>query len=168
MITIFNPISKFYNKILQLGYDQGYAKGAETGQKLGFKNGQTEGYNIGFEKGEINGYQKAYGEITEYVNKTKQENPDRIETNEELTDSIMLFLKSIAEIVNTKFFINTCFDNCDSNFIKKYLDFIDYAEGNFELKTTYPQTHYFLPELKNGFEKIYQNKLVVEDAKKLF
>jgi len=146
LITIFNPISKFYNKILQLGYDQGYAKGAETGQKLGFKNGQ----------------------ITEYVNKTKQENPDRIETNEELTDSIMLFLKSIAEIVNTKFFINTCFDNCDSNFIKKYLDFIDYAEGNFELKTTYPQTHYFLPELKNGFEKIYQNKLVVEDAKKLF
>ena len=171
-ITTYNPISKFYNKILQLGYDQGYAKGAETGQKLGFKQGQTEVYNIGFDKGEAqgmsNGYQKAYGEVTEYINKTKQENPDRIETNAELTDSLMLFLKSIAEIVNTKFFINTCFDNCDSKFIKQYLDFIDYAESSFELKTNYPQTHYYLPELKKAFKQIYDNKLVVEDAKKLF
>ena len=165
---MFNPFTKQYNNGLEDGYDKGYAKGHEDGQKLGFKQGQTEGYNIGFEKEEIIGYQKAYGEITEYVNKTKQENPDRIETNEELTDSIMLFFKSIAEIVDTKFFINTCFDNCDSNFIKKYLDFIDYAESNFELKTTYPKTHYHLPELKKSFEKIYQNKLVVEDAKKLF
>ena len=167
-ITTYNPISKFYNKALQLGYDQGYSKGVETGQKLGFKQGQTEGYNIGFEKGEYQGYQKAYGEITEYINKTKQENPDRIETNEELTDSIMLFFKSIAEIVNTKFFINTCFDNCDSKFIKQYLDFIDYAESSFELKTTYPQTHYFLPELKKAFKQIYDNKLIIEDAKELF
>jgi len=165
---MFNPFTKQYNNGLEDGYDKGYAKGHEEGQKLGFKQGQTEGYNIGFDKGENQGYQKAYGEVTEYINKTKQENPDRIETNEELTDSLMLFLKSIAEIVNTKFFIHTCFETSDSKFIKQYLDFIDYAESSFELKTNYPQTHYYLPELKKAFKLIYDNKLVVEDAKKLF
>ena len=33
MITIFNPISKFYNKILQKGIDLGYTKGIEDGKK---------------------------------------------------------------------------------------------------------------------------------------
>ena len=153
---MFNPFAKQYNKGLQDGYTKGY------------EEGQTEAYNIGFDKGENHGYQKAYSEVTEYINKTKQENPNRIETNEELTDSLMLFLKSIAEIVNTKFFIHTCFETSDSKFIKQYLDFIDYAESSFELKTNYPQTHYYLPELKKAFKLIYDNKLVVEDAKKLF
>jgi len=151
-------------KIFQKRYDQGHIDGK--------KSGLVEGYNIGFDKGEIQGiskgYQKAYGEVTEYINKTKQENSDRIETNEELTDSLMLFLKSIAEIVNTKFFIHTCFETSDSKFIKQYLDFIDYAESSFELKTNYPQTHFYLPELKKAFKQIYDNKIVIEDAKKLF
>ena len=158
---MYNQISKFYNKALQTGYDLGYTKGVETGQKIGFKDGQSEGYNIGFSKGEIQGYQKAINETNKDEQRIKEE------TDAEITDSIMLFLKSIAEIVNTKFFIHTCFEDSDSKFIKRYLDFIDYVESSFNLKTNYPETVYHLPELKKGFQKIYDNKLTIEEAEKL-
>lgn len=160
LLTTYNPISKFYNKALQTGYDQGYIKGVSVGQR--------DGYDIGFNKGEICGYQEAINEINKQNLKNDEQLKEKLETDAELIDSIMLFLKSIAEIVNTKFFIHTCFENCDSKFIKNYLGFLDYAESSFELKTMYPETHYHLPELKKAFKKVYQNKLMIEDAEKLF
>jgi len=60
---MFNPIAKYYNKVLQRGYDLGYTKGVDIGQKKGFKEGQIEGYDIGFDKGEVQGYEKATNEI---------------------------------------------------------------------------------------------------------
>ena len=84
-------------------------------------------------------------------------------------DEMMLWLRSILEIRNSKFLKNTYFANTDSETIKGHLDFIYDLEENLDIaKIVYPDVCYYLSELKELFQQIYNNKLAVEEAEDLF
>ena len=159
MITIFNPISKFYNKILQKGIDLGYAKGIKDGQKDG--DDRIDKYSNLFEKV----FDSKELEIKEL--KAKLEEKPK-ESAPWTNDETLLWLNSMAEIIGTKYFNTTLWSNTKANGIKEVIEYIDYLEHTFEIKTTYPQTYSLLPELRKAIGKVYDNKLAVEEAEKLF
>lgn len=145
-VIIYNPISKYHNRVLQEGYDSGYTKGLEIGQK--------KGYDIGFAKGENIGYIKA----------TKEINEAREDTIFDSVDGVMLWLRSIIEIRDTSFFKYIYFSSIKAKTMKQYLDFVSDIKYNDEYKLLYPDMYYFAPELKVIFERIYDNKLSIERA----
>lgn len=84
-------------------------------------------------------------------------------------DDIMLWFNSLIEIINTNFIINSYFDskNYNSKSIYEILIFIEFAITSENIKKLYPKTFYFLPELKKVFSKVYNNKLIHEEAERL-
>jgi len=163
LIAIFNPISKFYNKILQKGYDLGYAKGIKDGQKDA--DDRIDKYSNLFEKV----FDSKELEIKELKAKLEEKPKESATAHTPWTnDETMLWLNSMAEIIGTKYFNTTLWSNSKANGIKEVIEYIDYLEHTFEIKTTYPQTYSLLPELKSAISKVYDNKLAVEEAEKLF
>jgi len=79
----------------------------------------------------------------------------------------MLWLRSIIEIKDTLFFKDIYFANIKAKTLKSYLDFISDIKYSDEYKSLYPDMYYFAPELKIIFEKIYNNKLAVEEVYEL-
>jgi len=83
-------------------------------------------------------------------------------------DKMMLWFRSLIEIINTKFIKNTYFVNTNSETIDYYLNYIYDIKDNIDVaKKVYPDVCYYLPELKKVFEQIYNNKLAVEEAEKI-
>jgi hypothetical protein len=82
---------------------------------------------------------------------------------------MMIWLKSLIEIKDSRFLKNTYLANVNSETIKGYLDFISNLEENLDIaKVIYPDVCYYLLEFEKLFQQIYENKLAVEEAEKLF
>jgi len=79
----------------------------------------------------------------------------------------MFYFKAYVEVADTSFFNNVLHQQSNSKSIKELITYIDYLEKSIEVKTTYPETSKALPKLKLAYEKLYENKLVVEEAEKL-
>jgi len=158
MFKIPNPIKTIKDKQFELGLEQGF--------KRGYESGKLDGYSIG--------YIRAINELNTSQFKEKTQDAGIFDT----LDGIMLWLRGVTEILNTNFFKNLYFASSNSETIKSYLDFIDDIEKNlYDAKTLYkdveanllyPDVIYYLPELKIAFEKIYDNKLVVEATERMF
>lgn len=149
-IKIPNPIQDIKEKHYDIGYKDGY------------NTGRNEGFDIGFSKGETQGYEKAINELNSYIEK---ENKKQKNIFNDL-DGTMMWLTSISEIKDTNFFKNIYFSNVNSSIVKSYLDFILTIEKECDIKPLYPLVHYYLPEYKQIFAQIYQNKLAVEEAER--
>lgn len=136
-----------------------------------FQKLKQRSYEAGLEEGKIQGYQIAINEINKYI-----DNKDKESEEQELSDltifnnidGVMLWLKAIVEIKDTDFLKNMYFMNNNSKEIKSYIDFIDEMSVSAEAKLLYPYVHYYIPELRPVFDKIYRNKLAIEEAEKLF
>lgn len=176
---MFNPITKFKEKHYQLGYQDGNKNSFDVGFEQGFQQATKAG-----EK-KLNELNDVYDQLLLKIEEEVKELKSQLETKQtknnnyityqqtqksdlQLIDEYLLYFKSITEIMNLNFFESTLYRDSDSKQIEATIQLIDYFISSYDIKSIYPETHELLPLLRKAFEKIYENKLVIEDAEKLF
>jgi hypothetical protein len=127
---------------------------------LGFEDGLDAGYFKGFQHGTEKGYITAIDDMNQSVTEYEQQK----QISQTSLDDLMLYYKYLGEITNSNFFKSMIFMDLGSKDIKNIIEYIDYCLHTHEIKLQYPQTVDCFPKLKNAFEQIYDNKLVVEEA----
>lgn len=184
-INIPTPLKYLKEKYYNIGHQEGHQSGYELGQKDGFDVGYSKGEEIGFNKGKENNRKQVdlymdtfnklwenqeneLNELREYKNKSikSKSTVTQNKSEKELIDEHMLFFKSISEIIDTSFFSTVLYQNSNSSDIKELITYTDYLEHSIDIKTTYPETSIMLPKLKLAYEKLYENKLAIEEAEK--
>jgi hypothetical protein len=156
-------------KMLKKIFKNTYNKWYSDGQKFGYKLGYEAGIEKVDERGDLF-YELWIKDRTEII-ALKEKLKEKIATNKikEYTSTLddhMLYFKSIIEIVNTNFFSTTLYSYADSETMKELIEYVDYLDNTFEIKTTYPETCSYIPAIKKAFTKIYYNKLITEEAER--
>lgn len=181
-IKIPNPMKNLKEKYYQLGYQEGkndfFDVGYEKGLEIGFYKGKESNHNkvdlyLDILNKLFENQEKEIKELREKINShynsQYEYNNTQIQTksDKEIIDDHMLFFKNISDIIDSSFFSTVLYQTVTSQTIKSYVDFIDYLQNSIEVKSTYPETVKLLPKLKSAYEKLYQNKLAVEEAERL-
>lgn len=165
-----NLFKKFKEKYKEEGFKLGYLEGAKDTKKE-YENliSQLVINQIIIENDyELNISKNNQIELNEYSDEYSFD--DLNETNMlNAVDDIMLWFNSLIEITNTNFIVDCYFDSKNYNSTSMYelIIFIEFAINSSNIKKLYPKTHFYLPELKKVFIKVYNNKLLHEEAERL-
>lgn len=169
----------------------------DEAKEQGLREGKAIGFEVGFEKGEKQGLitgnkqtevvvnlfnqlcTEMETELTELrllVNNKNVENTKKQENNydylkeksdKKLIEEHLFYFRAYSEIKNSNFFNDVLHQSSTSKSIMDIIAFLDFLIHSNEVKITYPDTHKLLPDLKKAYERLYENKLVVEEAEGL-
>lgn len=178
-----NVFNKFIQRRLNEAREQGLKEGKSIGYDVGFEKGEKQGLATGTKQTNVvvdlfnqlvNNMEKELTELRllvankESKSNTKQEFNNKITKSEkELIEEHIFYFGLYSEIADSNFFNHFLYQQSTSESIKELITYIDYLEHSIEVKNTYPKTYKELPKLRMAYEKLYENKLVTEEAEKL-
>lgn len=176
MFKIPNPLESFKQKYIEIGHKQGYDEGILKGYERSdsyYKLFNTAWNSVEVELNELREFKNSVQTMIENnkssiqsTQQTQTQTPTK--TEKELIEEHMFYFKSYAEVVDSSFFNNVLYQTSSSESIKDLITYIDFLENSIEVKSIYPETCKVLPKLKSAYEKLYENKLAVEEAERLF
>lgn len=173
-----NVLNIFMQRRLDEAKEQGLKEGKGIGFDVGYEKGEKQGLITGNKQTEavvnlfnqlVNNMEKELTELREYKNSIEStiNNKTPQLSEKELIEQHMFYFSSYYEIINTRFFYEVLYQTSTSESIQDIINYIDFLEHSIDVKNAYPETSKLLPDLRKAYEKLYKNKLVVEEAEGL-